>query len=171
MTVTPDILREHVETDLGDDALTRLIDDAVAAIARRHGDAASVTKTFLPGFDATLYCDPPIGSLTSITESDGDTETVLSADDTRLLYGGRHIERLATGTHPADRWASRVTVAYVPVDDSARRDRVTIDLVRLALQYSALQSEGAGDYRATHLDYQRERDRLIAEVGPKWLLA
>lgn len=166
MTVTPAIVKDHVETDASDTTLQRLIADAVAAIAGRCGDAASVTRQLM-GNSPILRLDPPVGTLTSVTEIDGDnTETVIDNDDVRLLYGGRVIEREDGGY-----WGYRVRVAYTPVNDAARRDRVTIDLVRLSLTYSALSSEGAGDFRASHVDYQRERTRLISELVTPWLLA
>ena len=70
-----------------------------------------------------LYLERPAESITSVTEFWGDpyteTETVLDPADYRLLYGGRALGRLATGSHSRIWWSGRVVITYRPIDDSA----------------------------------------------------
>jgi hypothetical protein len=58
-------------------------------------------------------------------------------------------------------------ITYTPEGDSDRRKRVGIDLVRLALQYNALESEDPGGYSSTSVDYQKERQRLLSTLSTR----
>lgn len=164
--LTPTQFREHFETDLGDTALGRLIADAESEIDRRFGPAAAVTE-MQHGGGRYLFLARPASSVTQVVEADvtpfGETEVTLSASDYRIWYGGRALERLVTGTNPRDIWGTRVTVTYTPEDDTARRTRVVIDLVKLAVQYTALSSESSGDYsrNTSGTYYQQERERIL----------
>lgn len=169
-------LREHVETDLPEPALQRLIGDADAAIIERYGghgeEGATLSESFQPSAGSVLLFPQRVAaSITSITEHlgplfDVETSTVLDATDYRVELGGRSIRRLSSGTNAATAWGDRVELVYVPVVDGWRRARVTVDLCKLALAYNALRMEGAGDYRAQSVDYQQERERLLMELAP-----
>lgn len=168
-------LREHVETDLPDAALQRIIGDADAAITERfggHGEGgATISEEIHPSpLSPLLFPARPVSSVESITEHQGplfdeETVTVLAADDYRVELGGRAIRRLSSGTNAATVWGERVELVYTPVVDGWRRARVTVDLCKLTIAYNALKHEGAGDYRADSLDYQRERERILGELA------
>ena len=179
--ITPDILREHFETDLEDDALQRIIDDADQAIIDRfgeHGDAGTFSiddplVELHPGGGRHIFPHRKVDSVEAVTEFWGgpgaETETELATDDWRLEHAGRSLLRLATGTNPRA-WWGRVVLDYFPVSDAARRTRVNIDLCKLALTYGGyLKTERAGDYQAasamTPDAYQAERERLLSELG------
>lgn len=177
MLVTPAEVREHVETDSGDDALTLLIADAEAALVVRYGPnypgPVSITR-FLADLSlitpTMLYLERPAESIASVTEFWGDpfneAEALLSPTDYRLHYGGRALERLGNAANPRWLWGHRVVISYVPVDDTAQRKRICIDLVKLALRYDARRSETAGDHSETALDdYTSERARLLDELS------
>src|SRR3546814_7725086 len=73
--------------------------------------------------------------------------TELTADDYRILHGGRTLERLVGGTNGATRWAPLVEVTYTPVSDAAKREEVVIKMVALDLTYRGLdKQESVGDY-------------------------
>ncbi len=177
MLITPAEVREHVETDRSDDALTLLIADAEASLVIRYGanypgpvaltrflaDLSLVTPTM-------LYLERPAESISSVTEFWGDpfneTETVLAPADYRLHYGGRALERLGNATNPRWLWGHRVVISYVPVDDTAQRKRIGIDLVKLALRYNATKEVVAGDTREyAYDDYTQERANLLDELA------
>ena len=165
--IRADQLKEHVETDLSDDALDRLIDDADAEIVKRHGPHVTQEDTFENVAAATaIYLSRPASSITTVTEEirNGDgayTSTVLSADDYKLRRNNLQVERLSDGTNSRTTWGDVVTFEYVPAADNARRIRVTIDLVRLAITYNALETEDTGDYRTASLKHEDERDALL----------
>lgn len=167
--LTIDELRDHFNTDLIDGALQRLVDDAEAEIDERHGELGTQTDTFKGDILATaLFLSRKAQSISTVTEeikSGGSYDaTILASDDYQLRFEGRQIERLASGTNPRSTWGDIVTVVYVPKDETARRKRVTVDLVKLAAAYNALDSETTGDYASRSLRYTNERASLIAQL-------
>ena len=164
-------LREHLETDLSDEALQRILNAEEAEIVRRHGPTATQAET-LDGGETLLFLSRTASSITSVveTESDNLTQTTLASDDYRLLPAGK-VERLVTGTNPASYWAHLVTVTYVPEDQAAQRRLVLVQLAMLAAKYNAMKSEsvGGGDYSGTSLDYTLERERLLRSLSGRTL--
>lgn len=177
-----DALRTHLETDLSDEALERLMHDACDAITDRVGSLEQnqiVLRTF--SSDRYLFLPKPIDSdedIESITYRLGNSELVLAETDWRWI-GGRMIERLTGGGESvATSWGwnfvsssgdveFNTVVVYTPKTMVNRRIRVLIDLVRLATQYTALASERAGDYSSSSLKYKEERAKLINELVPR----
>lgn len=166
-----DELKEHVETDLSDDVIDRLIDDADAEIVKRYGPHVTQIDTFENVNAATaIYLSRNASAITSVTEEvrDGEgsyTETVLASDDYKLRRNNLSLERLRDGTNPRATWGHVVTIVYVPDDDGTRRIRVEIDLVRLAIEYNALSTEDTGDYRSSSLRYSDERESLLRTLN------
>ena len=159
-------IREHIETDLLDTAVQRLIDDADAAVIARHGPHTAVTRTVHSdpylGSPTVIYLDRPIASVTSVTEYDSlGNPTVLVPANYELLYGGRALRRFTTPYA----WGYKVTVVYTPSDDTAQRKRVIADLVKLAIQYDATESTSIGDFSQTGVKYQTERELILDALG------
>jgi hypothetical protein len=195
--LTADQVREHVETDLKDPALLRLIADADAEIVRRFGPHTAnvnvlvdVGLTLPPGdfppytypltgwigpqgwTDTRVFLPRPASAIVSVSETFSGTTTVLDATDYELLMGGLMVQRVGGGTHSSYAWRGRVQIVFTPVDDSARRTRVELDLVQLALSYNALQVETIGDYSARRVDdYQQERQNILAVLEPTFSIA
>ncbi len=164
LTVTQ--LREHLETDLGDDALQRILDAEEGEIVRRYGSPALASE-MLEGGDTWLVLERTPASITSITETVGDVDTVLAADDYRLWSGGR-LQRLADGTNPHSDWGDRATIVYVPRDESAQRTLALIQLCKLAVAYQGVKVHSvAGDYSETAQEYNLERERLLRSIAPR----
>lgn len=165
--LTLDEIREHVETGLVDDALERLLVEAQAQVTARAKSDASLTVS-VEAYGRYIRLQRPALSITSIAEFNDQRYplyTLLPADY-ELQYGGRIIRRLTGGTtFYADRsWAPVVVISYVPVPEQAIRDRVVIDLVRLAVQYNALGQEtfgGRTGYQSISIDYFNERERIL----------
>lgn len=170
--VTASDVREHVETDLSDTALDRLIADADAEIVRSFGaHTGTVTERFTPGpSDERIWTARPIASITSITETyvnaSGESPVTLAVTDYEV-EGDREIRRTAGGTNSSSEWRGIVTVVYTPsaTTETARRKRVTIDLVRLACRYEGASASKAGDFSVNHVDYERERSRLLRRLS------
>lgn len=168
--ITSAHLQDHVETDLEPGVLKRLIDDAYAYIADRVGPQGEQTVV-MPAGERYLMLPQPIASEddVSISERFGDRTTVLVEGTDWRWLGGRRLERLSGGTvvfWGHEYGVGDVLVTYTPKDDTARRDRIVIDLCKLAIQYGALSSERAGDYGASHLDYAKEREKLVRQLAP-----
>ena len=159
-------LLTHVETDLTDPAIQRLIDDAEAEIDERVGALATQTDEFQGETLAdALYLTRLATAITTVTEEvksgTGWVSTVLAADDYALRFNGRQLRRLSNGTNPAGTWGDTVTVVYVPKSDAARRLVITIDLVKVAIAFNALDSEKIGDYASKSIVYDATRTALI----------
>lgn len=163
--LTPANVREHVDTDLLDPAIQRLLDDADGEILKRYGPHAGAVTEVIDGRSGVISVSRRISAITSVTEREGTTDTVLAANDYETWYG-KVLARLTTGTNPSDEWAGRVTVIYTPEDEAAMRRRVELDLVKLAIEYDAIRSESAGDYARTLPEYQQERDAILANLQP-----
>jgi hypothetical protein len=165
-------LKEHLETDLGDDALQRILDAEEGEITRRYGAIATETD-ILPGGDSMLTLSRKASSITSVTELVSTTSTALATDDWRA-WADHRLERLATGTNARTTWGDRVTVVYTPVDRTDQRTLVLVQLCKLALVYGGLASEsiGGGDYVMRALPWGIERETLLATLEPEpWLVA
>jgi len=164
--VTIAMLREHLETDLIDESVQRLIDDAESEIDEQHGELLTQTDEFHGEVTANAVFLTRIATvITTVTEeikSGGEyTATVLAPDDYELKFRGRQLRRLVTGTNPRSRWGDTVTVVYTPQDDTNRRIRMAIDLVKLAVAFNGLDSEKIGDYAAQQTKYDVRRQEIL----------
>ncbi len=84
-------------------------------------------------------------------------------EDFRVWPAEARIERLPAGAAFAD----LVEVVYTPLDDTDRRRRVLLELVRLDLAQSGRAAEAVGsDYRYRGFNYTQHREALLREVRP-----
>lgn len=163
-------LREHVNTDLGDDALQRLLDAAEWAIVNRAGAVGARTEIASGGY-LFLPLSRPAASITSVVETVGGSDTTLATDDYLIGLGEMLVERLSTGTNSRSSWGDRVTVVYVPVDDEAIRIEVQIALCQLALNYQpGLAEETIGEWTERFTNNsawsnQAERDSILERLA------
>lgn len=144
--VTPNDVRALVKTSLSDAVLQDVIERVEAEITRRIGApqtdemATTVTKT-MRGEGWYLYMPTEIHAVVSIVED----ETTLDSDQYQTWAGGV-IERLPCDSN----WGDRTVVTYKPSDDRKLRTAAIIDLVRLAIERTAVKYESiAGEYMFT----------------------
>lgn len=163
-----------VESDLTDAALHAYAKDAVAEIAARGYGPQSGLVRYVDGWGQRLVTlSPPAATISEVTE-EGIEVTEDDASGFRVISGGQFLERLQFGY--ASTWSGRVVVTYDAQAADDRYDRVVVDLVKLALQYSGLDSRRDGDYaeeaagaRGGGLNsYQMQREQLISELAPAW---
>jgi hypothetical protein len=159
-----------VESDLPDADLKAYATAAVQEItARGYGPQAAVDwVAYGSGTLISLY--PAALSVADIEEDDvALTEGV----DFRLRPGGMFLERLSTDGYVI-RWGGRITGTTTLAAQSERYDRVVVDLVKLALEFSGLDSRRDGDYAEESIGargggqegYQEKREELIGELAP-----
>ena len=162
----PEDVRAHgLESDLADPALQLLIDAAEAEIVERFGPHDSATEDFVGTSDLILLRRKAT-AITSVTEFDADNDPlVLNADDYALTNGGWTVLRLATGPNPASYFDRRVQIVYTPVDDSAKRKGVLIQLVKLAAAYSGYKRAQDPDGSITEHDYTAERSKILGQLS------
>lgn len=155
--------RVLVKTGLSDPDLQAIINREEALLTQTFGahyvDANTMVSETLNGGGASLFLRRRLTSVASIVE---DT-TTLTATDYRVWGGQGRIERLPAGT----KWLKTPSVVtYIPVDDNLQRKATLIELVRLALERTPMQSESvAGEYSFSAPDWERERARLIRRLG------
>lgn len=203
MPPAPADIRGRVETDLADPAIQAIIDEAVQEIEDRYGpyrDPDAPISLTVEGRRRKLSLPRPVDASETVVvvewivadardvefadELDdafidvGQTSLTLNANDYRVWYGGRTLERLYTGTHPRVYWGSRVDLTYVPVDDTARRNEVATKLTILSLRYQGVIEERVGDVNVTYglrsssgggsaLVFADERERLLVSLQPR----
>jgi hypothetical protein len=130
--------RALIATDLDDTQLGAVIDREEAMLIAKfgpHGDGASSVTATIDGCGGELFLPRPVASVVSVGGAAwASLGATLYADQGRICGG---------------RWGA-VTVVYVPADDRDDRRAALIDLVRLAIQRTAMQAESvAGEYSYT----------------------
>ena len=159
-------LRPHVETDLDDAALQRVIDRLDADIVARAGPHAGPLTEVIDGGGQSVFLRRPVATVASVREGiliDAGATTLLADDDYLLWPGQGRLDRLPAGV----RFAPLVEVVYTPVDDGDQRKRILLELVRLDLAQSGRLREAIGrDYQYAGLDYPTHRDALLRELHP-----
>ncbi len=167
MTITVADVREKVPNDLGETAVQRLIDSAVKAIARAAGNATSqVQKEVDASGSRRLVLHRRSTTFTSITERrrHSSDEVTLSSDDYRKI-GDYTLLRLPDGTNGASFWGKEVVITYTPEVDTAVRDRVTLDLCMVDINFQAFDREKSGaDWEGEQKDYKGRRRELLRQV-------
>ena len=144
--VSPADVKKLVKTAMSDPDLQEVIDRVEAQIVEKIGlpqdndYTIEITKTLRGGTDS-LFLPTEIHSITSIVEDD----VALEADEYRV-WGAGVIEHLPINSN----WGKVCVVTYKPADDRPKRKQVTIDLVRLVIERTAMKSESiAGEYSYT----------------------
>jgi len=163
-------MREHIETDLSDTELQRVIDAAEQEIVDHFGAHTTQTdETTENRLSTHLFLTRPASSITTVTETlivDGvRTETVLSSDDYRLSSDGWRIHRLSDGTNPRTTWGDEVTIQFTPSDETDKREGVLIRLVKLDVQFNGLDADRIGDYSRQQQNYIKNRNAALQSLS------
>ena len=160
-------LSSVLETDLDATSLQLYIDAAEADLISVHGAHTSGEEQFDALTHRKVWPLRQIVTVTTVVETTGTTDTTLSSDDYRIRDDGWSLERRPDGTNPAYTWAEEVVLTYTPVADELKRWQTIVDLVRLRLQYSGLDSVRDGDHSETSMDYAKERRSILAVLNPR----
>lgn len=175
-----DRVKERTGSDLSDAELQAMIDAITAELDARFGSVEPITVDIGdpgdPGsrFMRNLRLIRPIDTDQAITVTERDPgntgnasdDTVLAADDFRVMHQGRTLQRLTGGTNGSEYWAPLVSVTYTPISAAAQREEVTIKLIQLDLSYrGGLRSEKAGDYAFTLSgDQMKDREAILQQL-------
>lgn len=160
--VTVAEVKALISTSKTDTEIQAIIDreeeDVIMLYGAHYVAATSVSET-LSGGGKYLLLRRAVGSVTTVTED----SAVLASSDYRLWGRQGRLERLPS---TSSTWGEVVVVSYVPTDDSSRRKSVIIELVRLALEHTAMKSESvAGEYSYTAPEWLVERANLLRSLG------
>lgn len=166
--VSVEEVRDLVTTPLDDARLAAVIEREEQVVIERYGahyvdEDTAITETHAGEGEKNLYLRRAISSVEDVEEKSSltaDAETLTEGDDFYVWADEGRLERLY-GT-----WGAVVAVEYVPADDSVKRKQAIIELVRLALERTAMRSENvAGEYSYQAPDWEAERARIVRNLG------
>jgi len=165
MSVTVEDLRARVETDLDTPTLQRILDSAVSAVDRSAGKTSAETESLVATNSEWLSLNRRHTAVVSVTERrrHSSDPVVLAADDFREV-GDYRMLRLADGTNGNVCWGAEVTIVYTPEVDVSVRDRVTLDLCQVDIEFRAYDSEKSGDWSGSQKDWKARRRELLAQI-------
>jgi hypothetical protein len=157
-------------TTLEDEALLILLDAAAQEIVRAIGPAGETTEWLTAQGDLLMLSRSAL-SISEIVEHGPfiDTTTTLDPTDYEVNGSGQTLRRLYSGPNPARRWY-RPFVTYLPVDDTASRQRVQSELVKLTISFTpGLASQTIGTWSESYTDptkgtYAQQREDILATL-------
>jgi len=159
-------VRARVETDLDDATLQTIIDAEIESLEREVGGATAVQTSLASGLRVFTLNRKP-ASITSIAErrTEFTDPVVLSANDYRMV-GNYQLRRLTDGDNPATCWGQEVVVTYAPDIDQNLRDRIVFDLVQIAVEFRAFETEEVGDHKRSETQgaFKERRRVLLAQA-------
>lgn len=161
--VSIDDVRAVITTVLDDVDLHGVIAREEAEAQRRFGapgDGTTARTETIEACGADVFTSQPILSVTTVTERNlaGTAQTV-AASRYYLWPGQGRITR--TDGH----WLPIVTVTYVPADVRERWRSVLIEIIRQALEQTAMRGESvAGEYSYQAPDWEAQRVRLYRRL-------
>lgn len=165
--VSPADVRVLVQTSVQDTDLQALIDRAEAEVLRYYGTHYVQGQTVTELLDSrgmrSLFLRRRITSVTSVTEKtlDGSLSYTLQSTGYHVWGTQGRVERLPRGTP----WEDLVEIVYTPADDNEYRRAVIIDLVRLYLHRTAMQSESVGgEYSYSAPAWEPERASILTRL-------
>ena len=166
MAVSVAELRARYETDLANEVLQRVLDANVQAINRAAGAAVAITEDRRPRNSQWVSIQRPAVTIDSITERRRHTsaEVTLAADDYRLV-GKYRLLRLTDGTNGAAFWGHEILITYTPEVDQDVRDRVTLDLSQIDLEFRAYDREKSADWEGEQKQgWKKKRVHLLRQI-------
>ncbi len=175
--VTPAEVKELIRTSASDTVLQHVIDREEREVIRLFGahyvDGSTTVAETLAGGTRNLYLRRRVASISSIVEYqtlDATSGSTLETGDYLLWADQGRIERMpatavASWFAGGATWGAKVLVTYVPYDDSDDRQAVIIELVRLALERTAMRRESvAGEYSYEAPDWGEARAEILRRL-------
>jgi hypothetical protein len=160
LTVTE--LRDYVATALSDASLQSFLDEAYLAIEDTLGPSGPLAER-LHGAGELLMLSRRATSITSVLQYQPwpSAALTLASNDYELSTSGRVLRRLGTGTNPGWHWGT-VLVTYQPPDDTSRRTKAAVELVKLDLAYSGYTGESTQSESRSFDDLAAQRQAIMA---------
>jgi hypothetical protein len=157
-------LKALMPTTLGDEALLILLDASASEIVASAGRGGTLVERRRSSGEL-LPLARTAGGVTTVVENG----LTLDPSDYELTPTGQNLRRLRDGTNPSHRWRGRVVVTYVALGDTANRQRVQLELVRLTVAFSAgLASQMIGtwteSYQLNPRTVAEQREDILATL-------
>lgn len=158
MITTAD-LRAHIETDLSDAELQKVIDAETAYLEAYAPSGTIVEEPVYENADRVLRLKRPAASVTLVRQRASDfTYTTIDASEYRVTADG-DVERQTY-------WPDGIEITYVADDDTDLRESIIIDLCVLRLRYQSGLNQSMGDFSVSGSgqEIDRERARIMRRV-------
>ncbi|MCA0354713.1 MAG: hypothetical protein LCH85_22190 [Chloroflexi bacterium] len=157
-------VRQKIATPLDDSDLATIIDAEEADLIERcgdHPDGSTEITEVARSTSASLWLRHPVVSISSVQERRaGEANSAVTANGYELDAATGKLERIGGS------WLGIITISYVPRDQRSRRKRILIELIRLAVEQTAMKSESiAGEYSYTADDWDAKRAGLYRQCG------
>lgn len=165
--LTVDEARALINTALNEAQLQMVINREEAEIVKRLGavyDGTTAIVETVSGLTRNVYLRRGIGSVSAVTErlTIDDSPVTLEADDYFVWSEEGRLERKPRGQS----WGAVVTVTYISTDDRQIWKQILTELVRIALERTAMKSESvAGEYSYSAPEWDEARAKLIREIS------
>jgi len=157
--------RLHIGTDLPDDALQAIIDAEEALIVQGYGPHTTQTDVmFTRKLTSTIMLKRSAQSITSIIERWYTVDYTLAPEDYELIDNGNIVHRLVNSPFGKFTWGDLVTITYTPLDESALRVGVLIDLVKTNIQHTGANIEKDTDYTIDTKDYVIRKGLILNQL-------
>jgi hypothetical protein len=162
--VTVAALRLKVKTGLSDANLQTIIDNEEAALVAKfgaHGDGVTPVTELAQRVGPSVYLGRRAVSVTTVATYPGATPATLATTSYYTWPSQGRIQLYPSGLlTDTDVSNELITVTYVPADDREVRKQVITELVRLALEQTAMKSESiAGEYSYQAPEWEATRAR------------
>jgi hypothetical protein len=161
--LTPDELREHVETALDDVALQRILDGAEADMAVHGG---TLTATLDAPDDVTEVFYPAPKTLYLTLASRAEAITSVTVDAVELDAADYEVHRgnelhLVSGYYWY--WTDDIVVVYEPtLEELQRRRMALVNLCKLYINADPGTSfQGAATWQTTVSDFEEQKQRVL----------
>ena len=151
-------LVESDASDLSDESLQILLDEAEADLTREIGEDDDTERDeILDGAASSIYLSRRINEIDSIQERpfQGDYAAVGAGD---YDFKGRKVRRL-NGI-----WGQQVEVTYTPVAEADQRKALVSRLVALAAQYTPQESSNVGGIQKRTREYLEAKENVLADA-------
>lgn len=148
--VTAAQARQLIRTSMSDEALQAIIDREEAILVQRLGPHQGPLTEIVELRGSRLFTKRPIQTLTSINGVTSLSHLTILADRGEIIGGS---------------WSGYTTIVYEPQSQDDERRAVLIELVRIAIERTALKSESiAGEYSYQAPEWEAERRKLYSRL-------
>ena len=168
--ISTDEIREHFETDLSDDALSRVIAQMDSMIVERHGPHTGPITELVYSYEnnsgmalsnsALVRISRPVASIDSLAVYES-----LSANAQAItLPPADYFIEARTTVRIMRRAPLRARVVYMPVDNTLARQRVLIQLCHAEARWQPVPLQGVDGAYAHYRKYQENLSQILESL-------
>lgn len=171
--ITPAELKAFQPTGKSDATCQQIIDGNEAYMNLVYPTTARTVVRVDSRPNLFIWLDPPADPAVTATVRERYSDYIsqsyvdLATNDWQFLDGGRRMERLLSGTNPADTWGMRTEITYTPLANLAIRKLALLKLCQVDIQHSpgiASFTVGKHSETSSKVDYADEKDNILSTL-------